>query len=93
MQYVDNPTAEALAEKNNIDLEKVGGVAWWKYALNCELTTVNLLLSRGALRIRDGFTAEGEAAQLAIVRLQQYPDYYRRLKKMEDQALRYWRNM
>lgn len=53
----------------------------WRYALNVELEhkdiTKNNLFTTG---------------KIVIAHLNEYPDYYQRLKKMEKQAKKHWKN-
>ena len=51
----------------------------WLYGLNVELEHKN---------ITEGNTYR--TAEIVISHLLEYPDYYKRLKKMEDKASEYW---
>lgn len=89
---VDKKRAQQLADKHRIDLEAVGGLEWWKYAINAELETLEIYL-RDGLQLAEDSNAEEVATRAAIRKLTQYPDWYRRLKATEDAALRHWRKM
>ena len=89
---VDKKQAQHLADKNRIELEAVGGLEWWKYAINAELETLAFYL-RDGLELQEGQQPEEVATRTAIRKLTQYPDWYRRLKATEDAALRHWRKM
>lgn len=81
------PQAKLLAKKFDIDLDIIP-FAEWKYGLNVELehgkkfgaitniTNNNLMMT----------------AKIVIAHLQEYPDYYKRLKKMEEKADKFWMN-
>lgn len=71
-------TAKNLAILYNINL-KIIGLKQWVTGLNIELehrdiTHENLLLT----------------AEIAIAHLEEYPDYYKRLVKLEKNANNYW---
>jgi hypothetical protein len=77
--------AHKYAKKLNINLNKIGGIKMWKYAMEVELehgkkfpktnvTNDNLLMT----------------SKIAAAHLNEFPDYYQRLKKMEKDAVKYW---
>ncbi len=79
--------AKDLAKLFDINLKKVP-IEEWKYGLNVELehgkkfgkitnvTNDNLILT----------------AKIVIAHLTEYPDYYKRLSKLEAKAEEYWKN-
>lgn len=87
---VNRARATELAEKNNLDVEKVGGLDWWKYAINTELQNLLFYTSHG---LGVNCPPEDIASAVALRKLELYPDWYQRLKRTEDEALRHWRNM
>ncbi len=84
---INKKQAEQLATKFKIDLTKIK-FDEWIYGLNVELehgkqfgTTTNITNNNIIL-----------TAQIVIAHLLEYPDYYKRLAKMEFEAEKYWKN-
>lgn len=90
---VSKKRAQSLAADLGVDVNKVGGVEWWQYAVNSELAPLVMLSHHSQVNARYDIEIDEVAALLAASKLQQYPDWYERLKKVEDDAIRYWRNM
>lgn len=88
---VSKERAQWLAQYVHLDLKKVP-LAWWKWGVNYELANLAETERVGG---RVLYTNERDllAARIAIEHLKMYPDYYQRVKRMEDAAIRYWRNM
>lgn len=85
MVKVTQKRAKKYADMFKINL-KVVSLKWWTYALNVELehgyrfgkitnVTNNSLI---------------KTSKIAIAHLIEAPDYYQRLKKMEERADKYW---
>lgn len=77
---VTNRAARVMGKLFNINY-KVVPYKDWKYALEVEMehkdiTKGNILMT----------------ARIVLAHLLEYPDYYQRLKKMEQKADRYWKN-
>ena len=77
--------AEKLAKHFHINLDVIG-FDQWHFALNVELEHGkkfghNTNVTHDSLLL---------TAKIAIAHLLEYPDYYKRLKKMEDSADNFW---
>ncbi len=85
MKKVSLAEAETIAKKLKLDL-KVISLSEWRYGMQIEMehglcnkltnVTNNDLLKTG---------------KIALIHILEYPDYYRRLKKMEQDADKYWK--
>lgn len=82
-----------LAAINNVNLDLVGGLEWWVYGVETEMANLQFALSLGSMHLESSTTLDELAAQVAIRKLQLYRDWYSRLKKTEDAAIKYWRQM
>ncbi len=89
---MDEKRAEELARVLRVDLTVVPP-EWWRYGVQTELEALSLLLSTGAVTLTGTVPKDEVAARYAIEKLKRYPDWYQRLRKCEDGALRYWRQM
>ena len=76
-----------LANKFNINLDIIN-IDEWHYGLNVELEHGKKL---GAITnlTDDNLT---KTSKIAIAHLIEFPDYYKRLLKMEQKAEKYWKN-
>lgn len=90
---VSQKRAQALADNLGVVVEKVGGLEWWQYGINSELAPLVMLSHHTQVGAHYDISLEEVAALMAATKLAQYPDWYERLKKVEDDAIRYWRNM
>lgn len=90
---VSKRRAQELADELGVVVDKVGGITWWQYAVNSELAPLTLLAHHKDVQAQYERSLDEVAALLAATKLQQYPDWYERLKKTEDSAIRFWRNM
>jgi phosphatidylserine/phosphatidylglycerophosphate/cardiolipin synthase-like enzyme len=76
--------------------EQIGkslGIKWDKFNIDQFLMGINVELEHG---IRDLFTNVTNddiilTGKIALAHLNEFPDYYTRLKKMEDEAERFWK--
>lgn len=76
---ITKPQALILGEKFDINF-KIVNFDEWHYGLNVELEHSNI--TRNNLTI---------TAKIAIAHLMEFPDYYKRLKSMENKAEKYWK--
>lgn len=75
---------------------KVGenlGIKWDKFDIEQFLIGINVELEHGK---RDPFTNVTNddiilTGKIALAHLNEFPDYYTRLKKMEDEAEKFWK--
>ena len=79
--------ANKLAKDFNLNLDVIDKDEW-HYGLNVELEHGKKLgaitnLTNDSLKM---------TAKIAIAHLTEFPDYYKRLQKMEKQAEKYWEN-
>lgn len=76
--------------------EQVGerlGIKWDKFDIDQFLMGINVELEHG---MRDTFTNVTNddiilTGKIALAHLNEFPDYYTRLKKMEDEAEKFWK--
>lgn len=68
--------------------EKLLPIKLWTYAVNVELEHASLLSELG-VKQKDYFLFAGK---IALAHLLEFPDYYQRLKEMESEAEKYWKN-
>ncbi len=78
--------AEKLAEDFKIDL-KVIPIEQWHKGLNVELEHGTKFKMFKTNVTNDNLKLTGE---IVIAHLLEYPDYYKRLEKLESQAEKYW---
>lgn len=91
---VSTQRATELAAKLRLNLQKVGGIEWWQFALQSERDQLELVFSVDrALAVPAGVDLTEIAARVALAKLKKWPDWYERLKQTEDRAIRHWRNM
>jgi hypothetical protein len=79
--------AKAVAEKLSINLSVIS-IDDWKYAMEVELEHGSKLGTKTNIT-QDNLIMTGK---IALAHLIEFPDYYERLKKMEDKADKYWKN-
>lgn len=80
--------AKKIAKKLNIDFSKE------KFDLDQFTMGVNVELEHGSKFFNTNVTKDNPilTGKIALAHLQEIPDYYTRLKKLEDEALAYWSN-
>lgn len=78
--------AENIAQKLNIDFAKE------KFALNDFYKGINVELEHGTRFPNTNVTNNDPilTGKIALAHLYEFPDYYVRLKKLEDEAKAYW---
>jgi len=54
---------------------------WFLYGLNAEMEHKNIIHNDPDILIK-----------IVIAHLEEYPDYYQRLSKLEEEAKKYWKN-
>jgi len=64
---------------------------WWNYAMNQEYDTLTLLAKLG-VNVPEPKIGEIVCA-MVLARLRHYPDYYQRLKYMQDELIQHWRSI
>lgn len=89
---VSKEEAVALANVVKLDLKKFN-IKWWKYGLQSELDTLQVLLRSGSVSLSEHADVKQLAASVAYERIIRFPDYYERLKRMDDEMIIYWRNL
>ena len=87
--------ARELATHFSIDLSLVGGIEWWVYGVETEMANLHFALTAASsgLHLDSATPLDELAARVAIRKLQLYRDWYQRLKRTEDAAIKYWRQM
>lgn len=80
--------AEIIAKKLKIDFSKV------RFDLNQFTMGLNVELEHGTKFKNTNITNNDPimTAKIALAHLQEFPDYYTRLKKLEQEATAYWAN-
>lgn len=83
---INRETARSLADLFGINL-KVIPIKEWQYGLNVEL-------EHGIIEPLTNVSNDDLiiTAKIALRHLLEFPDYYRRLKKMEEQGDKYWKH-
>ncbi len=84
---ISKTQANKLAKDFNINLDVIN-IEDWYYGLNVELEHGKKL---GAITNLTNDNLK-MTAKIAIAHLIEFPDYYKRLQKMEKQAEKYWEN-
>jgi len=81
---ISEATAEKLMKKYHIN-DKVMNIEWFIFALNVEL-------EHGTKYKKYNITDNdlNMTAKIVCAHLAEFPDYYKRLKKMESRAESYW---
>lgn len=87
MNSISPKEARKLAKDLNLDLRKIP-LKEWTYAINVET-------EHGSMfdKIADTNVTKDNpklTAAIALAHLIEYPDYYKRLRKMEASAEKYW---
>ncbi len=77
---IDTPRAKKIGDLFNINYDIVS-VNDLKYGLNVELEHTDITKADIYL-----------TAKIALKHLEEYPDYYKRLKQMEGEADKFWKN-
>lgn len=91
MYIVDTELAKKWHKKKRVNPDVVP-VEWFQYALQTEIDSLTLLLSTGKLVLIENADLAEVAAEYVCYKISRYPDWYDRLKKAEDGAIREWRN-
>ena len=75
-----------IAEELQLDLEVIGLDQW--------IQGIHVELEHGKVNAYINITNDDllMTAKIALAHLIEYPDYYDRLEKMENQAKKYWKN-
>lgn len=86
MRKVTLEEAKIIGDKLKINYKTVP-LKEWKYALEVEL-------EHGKHNKRTNVTKNDllKTGKIGLAHLLEFPDYYKRLKKMEEQANKYWLN-
>ena len=86
MVEITETEAKMLADKLNVDLS-VLSLEMWIYAIDVEL-------EHGSRNLITNVTDDNLeiTAKIALAHLLEFPDYYTRLKQMEEDADLYWEN-
>lgn len=86
---ISEKQARKLAKELKLDLRKVP-IQEWIYALHVEEEHGSMFESMAQTNV----THDNPhlTAMIALAHLIEYPDYYKRLRKMEQQAEQYWSN-
>lgn len=79
-------TARYYGDKFDLNWDLIP-LKWWKYGLEVELEH-GTKLSKITNVTRDNIEI---TAKIALAHLIEYPDYYQRLKEMENEAEKYWK--
>lgn len=79
-------TARYYGDKFDLNWDLIP-LKWWKYGLEVELEH-GTKLSKITNITRDNIEI---TAKIALAHLIEYPDYYQRLKEMENEAEKYWK--
>lgn len=82
---------KATQKQSTVVAKKLGvtlPIKLWTYAINVELEHASLLLELG-VKEKDYILFAGK---IALAHLLEFPDYYQRLKEMEDEAEKYWKD-
>lgn len=80
--------AKKIAKKLNIDFSKE------KFNLNEFTMGINVELEHGTRFSNTNVTNNDPilTGMIALAHLQEFPDYYTRLNKLEEEAKKYWKN-
>lgn len=80
--------AEKIAQKLNIDFSKE------KFTINDFFQGINVELEHGTRFLNTNVTNNDPilTGKIALAHLYEFPDYYVRLQKLEDEAKAYWSN-
>lgn len=82
--------AVSAAKQLGILLGKQGlSIALWHFAINVELEHASLLAELGVTTPNEYVLFAGK---IVIAHLLEFPDYYQRLKIMERNAEKFWKN-
>ena len=70
------------------------GIDWSKFDVDQFLEGLRVELEHGTVSPLTNVTNDDETmtGKIALAHLNEYPDYYTRLSKMEDEAENYWNN-
>lgn len=84
--------AVELANYVRLDLKKIDA-RFWKYGLQAELESLVVALQSGQLELKENGSLKQVAARVAFERIIRFPDYYEKLKGMDDKLIIYWRQL
>jgi hypothetical protein len=79
--------AKAIGDKFNINWRTIP-LKEWRYALHVELEHGSMF-GKKANVTKDDIR---KTAMIALAHYMEFPDYYKRLSKMEERAEKYWKN-
>lgn len=84
-QGISKKQANDMAKHFGLNMDVVNADEW-HYGLNVEL-------EHGSVNPITNVTKNNllKTAKIALAHLIEFPDYYKRLKRMEDQAKKYWK--
>jgi hypothetical protein len=70
------------------------GVDWSKFDVEQFTMGLNVELEHGTAELKTNVTDNNpiSTGKIALAHLNEFPDYYTRLDKMEEEAKRYWKN-
>ena len=73
---------------------KVIGIDWKKFDVEQFRMGLDVELEHGLVDPRTNVTNDDEimTGKIALAHLNEFPDYYTRLEKMENEAEEYWKN-
>lgn len=83
--FITLSEARKIAKKLGINL-KVVSIDEWRYGMCVELEYGR---ARGLTNVTDNNLLK--TGKIALAHILEYPDYYKRLYKMEEQAEKYWK--
>lgn len=70
------------------------GVDWSKFDVEQFTMGLNVELEHGTAELKTNVTDNNpiSTGKIALAHLNEFPDYYTRLDKMEEEAKKYWKN-
>lgn len=77
--------------------QKIGeelGIDWSKFDADQYMMGMNVELEHGTRDLNTNVTNDDliTTGKIALAHLNEFPDYYTRLEKMEEEAYKYWEN-
>jgi hypothetical protein len=86
MKEITSDEAKKIGDKLKINYKTIP-IKEWKYAMEVEL-------EHGKHNKRTNVTQNDllKTGKISLAHLLEFPDYYKRLRKMEDRANKYWNN-
>ena len=85
MPKISLKKAKEIGDKLRVNYDVVP-LKWWKYAIEVELEHGKMIPYTNVTKNDLMMTAK-----IALAHLIEFPDYYQRLKRMEEQAENYWK--